>query len=157
MRTLLFLLMFNTSMCFAGDVVNLSPAEAGSMNFKFIAWPDSTPLEVAEIKHQAHCTPVAFTLPMSVSEKYPDWTQVLISGEVYLSGKALTTTGTYSYEINGENIAYVCFPFDPEYRVDLVFSYNPAEIGKMPLCPPTFELKDFKRFVDFTNAQSAIK
>ena len=153
MRNLVLLFVLSSGYCFAGEVSTLSPEEARSLGFSFASESGSTPEEKAELEEHAICTPVEFSLPLYISEKYPEWTQVLISGEIYLLGKVLATTGTYSLEFEGKNMAYLCVPFGAEYKVNLNISYVPAEIKKFPMCPLAYELLDFKRFVDFKNGE----
>ena len=153
MRNLVLLFVLSSSYSFAGDVSTLSPTEAQSLGFSFASVTDFTPEEKAELKERAICTLVEFSLPLSISEKYPEWTQVLISGQIYLSSKVLATTGTYSLEIDGKNMAYVCLPFGEEYKVDLNISYVPVAIKNFPMCPLSYELLDFKRFVEFNGEE----
>ena len=153
MRILIILLLVNSGVGFAGDVTELSPSEASSMNFRFDAWPGMSESEIEEHKKEARCTPVEFSMPLQISEEEPDWTQVLISGKIYLSGKVLTTTETFSFEIEGRNLTFGCFPFDPEYSVDLTLSYMPTDLKKFPLCPVAFSLLDFERFVNLENSK----
>lgn len=149
MRILLILLLLNSGLCAAGDVTELSPSETSSMNFNFVAWPDLSSSEIEEHKKKAHCTPVEFSMPLQISEEKPDWTQVIISGEIYLLGKVLSGIATYSFEIKEKNLAHICLPFGAEYTVNLELSYMPTDLKKMPMCPVTFRFDDFKRFVEF--------
>ena len=152
-RLLLALLLVSPGAGIAGDVTELSPSEANSMNLNFIAWPGLSAAEIEEQRRKLHCTPVEFALPLYISEKYPDWTQVLVKGEVYLSGKLLTGTETFSVQIENKNIALSCFPFDSEYTVNVTLSYMPSDLARMPMCPVAFSFKDFERFVRFENGE----
>jgi len=148
MRVLLLSLALVSTYSFAGIPEELTPNQLEKAGVEVISWYDVSPEDIEEFKDHVLCTPVTVIFPLVGTEK-PEYTKANARSVLRVNGKILTHPNVILSKTLDEerNTATVCLPLGAEYEADIIFSYNPKDSDLVPMCTPSFELKDIERFL----------
>ena len=115
---------------------------------RFKQWHDLSKEDISFYKENAHCYSITFFVP-STDSMHPEFKRIESRVELRKEGKLFSFLDVDVFALADQKKTELstCIPYNLGFEAHISYSYNPENTDMIPLCPPSFKIKNIEKLL----------